>query len=134
MFLKLLGGDFIMSIITIEEMCNEIISNKHSELNIFFMEKQKMIKGFIKNVTLISENNEKSIRFNLQEIKNEDQILEKHSCKKIGDKCSEGKKDRVIIEINSLEQAKLIEKNSFSDKVTYKIEFCDELIGLAVKL
>lgn len=123
-----------MSSITVEEMCNEIISNKHSELNIFFMEKQKMVKGFIKNVTLISENDEKSIRFNLQEIKNDDQMLEKYSCKKTGCECSGGKRDRVMIELNSLEQAKIIEKNSLPDKITYKIEFCDELIGLVVKL
>jgi hypothetical protein len=40
-----------MSEITVEEMCDEIIANKHNELDIFFMEKQnwfKKIFNFIK--------------------------------------------------------------------------------------
>lgn len=123
-----------MSEITVEEMCNEIIANKHSELDIFFMEKQKIVKGFIKNVTLTSENDEKSVSFNLQEIKSDDQLLEKHSCKKKGCNGTGDKKDRIIIELNSLEQVKIIEKDSFPDKLTYKIDFGDELIGLVVKL
>ncbi len=122
-----------MSGITVEEMCDEIIANKHNELDIFFMDKQKIVKGFIKNITLNSENNEKSVSFNLQEIKNDDQVLEKHSCKKKGCEGTGDKKDRIIIELNSLEQAN-IDKDSFPDKLTYKIDFGDELIGLVVKL
>ncbi len=122
-----------MSGITVEEMCDEIIANKHNELDIFFMDKQKIVKGFIKNITLNSENNEKSVSFNLQEIKNDDQVLEKHSCKKKGCGGTGDKKDRIIIELNSLEQAN-IDKDSFPDKLTYKIDFGDELIGLVVKL
>ncbi len=122
-----------MSGLTAEEMCKEIMENKHSEINIFFMEKQKTIKGFIKNAVINNIEDEKTLYLSLEEIKNEEQLLAKHSCKK--KECGSGdKKDRINLEINNIEELDLIEKNALSNMLTYKLDFGDETIGVVVKI
>ena len=122
-----------MSGVTAEDMCKEIMANKHSEINIFFMEKQKTIKGFVKNAVINSNGEEKSLYLSLEEMKNDEQILAKHSCKKKD--CGSGeKKDRINLEINNIEELDLIEKNALSNMLTYKLDFGDETIGVVVKI
>lgn len=123
-----------MNKISVEDMCKEILEKKHSEINLFFMEKQKIIKGYIKNVTLTSENEEKSLDFSMQEIKDDEQMLEKHSCKKKGCEGGGGSKERMHVTLNGIEELVSIEKNSLPDKLTYKLDFGDETIGVVVKL
>lgn len=117
----------------VNELFEELKEYKHQEINLYMMETQKMIKGFIKKVYLEDEES-KNIDFigiDIKEIKSDEDKLKKYSCKN-KDKQEKNNKDRLNLGLSNLNELVSIEKEEQKNRILYKLKFSEENIGLIV--
>lgn len=117
----------------VNELMEELKEFKHSEINFYSFQTRVIIKGFLKKVYSEAEN---EISFDIREIKSDDTMLKKHSCKSCNKEKANtddnDKKDRKTIGFKELEKVE-IEKSKQRNKVLYTLKFPEgEDLGIII--
>lgn len=119
----------------VKELYEELKEYKHQEINLYMMETQKMIKGYLKKVYLEEENeNDNEIDFigiDIKEIKSDEDKLKKYSCKN-KDKQEKNNKDRLNLGLSNLKELLSLEKEEQGARILYRLKFPEENIGLII--
>ena len=117
----------------IKNFMNDLAEAKHKRVNIYFLNSQKLVKGFLKNVTGdLDQDEDKFLDISLQEIKSDDHVLEKYKCKKKGKGSGKNNNDRITVELRNLEDITQINRTVTVDTILYKLSLDSEEIGILI--
>lgn len=115
----------------LNELYKELKTYKNQRIDFYIANVQKMIKGYLKKVELDNEENPDTLIISMQEVKSDEEILKKYSCKeKKGEK--QEKDNRTKIELKDFSNLKTILKKDLHDKITFKIDFQQEEFGIII--
>lgn len=112
------------------ELYLELKSYKNRRIDFYIVDIQKMIKGYLKNTEIGTEEKDMLI-LSIQDIKSDEDMLKKYTCKSNKDG-KKSKKERTRIELKGFSEIRSIEKKVLSDKITFKLGFLQEEFGIII--